>query len=438
MQDNSEMPSLSDEDVVVVPKRKTGEVIELSSDDDEEMSSHRKLAKIVTDAEELVVASKRAVKKISAALTAARDLEAKEEVIELSSSSSSSSSSSDSSSEEDDEELVVASKRVVKSEPKEKVEVEVTNPIGTVISTGDRDLYGVALSGDGQVLVTFHYDQPCVGIYNVAEKKLMHTINKRISNVFFVSPSSHLAVGYTLDDYWLVDTDTGKVKQQLGVGRARHFNQGRSNDGRYLAICNADYPDHVLAWDLETGELGSVSYGDPRDPGEVHSASISPALDTAVVYRSNVTDPRIVSANSYMVEVTDKREDEEPRFVHKTKQRMVVGTKDLNEVSYSPDGKYVLVIPEYANLEVFDAVTAKRLYTVEAESGSSDALFTADSKQLVVWFGRRYAVYDVATGQQVRSRELDDVYDNLVVAPGGRFATCTIGNSDTKICVIEI
>lgn len=311
-------------------------------------------------------------------------------------------------------------------EQEEKDVIEVSNPIGEVVDTG-RDITGAAISSDGQVLVVSHHDKHHVEIYNVATKKLMHTMDHFFLDIFFVS--SHLFVGRNGLGFLLIDADTGEVKHRLKESAARHFAQGYPSDGRQLAVCLEDYPNHLQVWDLKTGELRSVSYGQGAE--EVSTASISPAGDFAVVTRDQ-DGTSIVSVNSYTV--VAEGDDNEPSFVHQSEKKLDTGDH-VNDVSYSPDGKYILVETDDVFVSVFDATTATRVFSFEQEY---NAVFTEDSKQLVVYSSRNIIVFDIATGQEVRRRQLDNVYDHTCVVPGGRFATCTIGNSTKKICVFQI
>lgn len=308
--------------------------------------------------------------------------------------------------------------------------LEVVDPIGTVIDT-ERAVQHSIVSGDGKILVALHCNGPDVEIYDVTTKKLLHTMHERFDFVAFTNPVSHTFVGRNERGYWLIDADSGEEKRRIVDQPSKFFDQSTMSDGKRLAICLEDSPDHLLAWNLETGEVESVSYGDPKTGDEVNTAAISPTGNFAVVSR-DLANTEIVSVNRYKV-VLDNTCN--PLFIHRVATKLQVSVH-VASLKYSSDGNYVLATTFDAGASVFDATTGRELYRIDELRERGDAVFTPDNQHLVACEGRHIFVCDAATGKVMRRRELDSACSHVTLAPAGQFATCTFGN--TKICVFSI
>lgn len=207
--------------------------------------------------------------------------------------------------------------------------------------------------------------------------------------------------GHTLAASTGVDAEAGAVElwdvrsgekrstfQQTGYSNALAF----SSDGRTLAVASG--PGGVQLWDVTAGQMRFTwPVSDTIDAHPAQSVAFSP-------------DGRILATDSSGdVLLFDPETGETLRTLNQG--------ADVQQLAFSPDGQ-LLAAADTERLQLWDLSSNVSLWTVE---GSGKGLtFSPDGQQLLAG----EAVWDVATGQQVRTLDLNGAVSHIVYRPDGQ------------------
>jgi WD40 repeat protein len=203
----------------------------------------------------------------------------------------------------------------------------------------------IAFSPDGKTLASIAFWQAC--IWDAASGKKLREIRlKEPSNAVAISPDGRLlAAGWEEKTLGLWSTATGKMVRELTGQEAPGWSLAFSPDGKTLASAGRD-PD-ICLWDVATGKkAGQLKHG------QVNQLAFSPDGKT------------LVSAGNITIRFWDVTARKELRRVELKGDDARVGP-----VAFSPDGKTVAVANDRGEVGIWDAATAKGLYTLTGQVG---------------------------------------------------------------------
>ncbi len=263
-------------------------------------------------------------------------------------------------------------------------------------------------------------------------------LNSTITKLVFSPDGSLLVTGDAVGRVKIWDTETGKRIGQLNEQEGGITALSFTPDGRYLLVGGAQ-GNTVTVWEWEKnrmilskrgGELAFHPYDlNLMTPSALFSPDGKRILSQCV---SSATQPFVlwdVSLN----DANGKIERETHLIQSATGQSIPI---QYQNISFSPDGKYVMTAWEQASL--WDAETGARICAYPKLDGAySHVAFSPDGWQFVTfnWRTHDFTFRELETGKVIRSFELHSNPSKFTLfMPDGRHILC---GSDTGVTYIR-
>ena len=237
------------------------------------------------------------------------------------------------------------------------------------VSTGElrRELIGttVSFSPDGKTLASF--GRGSIRLWDVSTGELRQTIipNLSVGHVVFSPDGKTLASASTAIELW--DVSTGKLRHTLTGHTYELGNLSFSPDGKTLASVSSQ-DSTVNIWNVMTGELRQTLTG---YSGNLWSISFSPDSETLATVGDGKT-----TIDMWNVMTGELRQT--------LTGHMRQVTRQVNNVSFSPDGKMIASGAEDSTARLWNVRTGELRHTLTGHARLVNIVaFSPDGKTLV-------------------------------------------------------
>ena len=277
-------------------------------------------------------------------------------------------------------------------------------------------VYGVALSGDGQLVTSFSYDKT-LKVWDVESGRELRTLADHSDDGGWVALSGDGRVAISVCSKKILkvwDVESGRELRAL----TDHSDDGRwvalSVNGR-LAVSSSDHGRGLKVWDLETGgELHTLSGHD----GSVNSVAFS-------------EDGRIAVSASYdrTLKVWDL---ESGRELHTLSGH----SNEVNSVALSRSGRLAVSASNDTTVRVWDVESGSELNTLEGHSSCVKGVAVTGDGRLAVsasWDGT-LKVWDPVGGRHLRTQARHSgLVDGVAVSADGSRAVTASYDETLKV-----
>jgi RNA polymerase sigma factor (sigma-70 family) len=281
---------------------------------------------------------------------------------------------------------------------------------------------GLALAPDGRTLAVADYGTVhLLDPVTGSERMapLPHRTNGAVLQVVFSPDGKVLAsTSSSGGPTWLWDTTTGKALHRLTT---QDEIAAFSPDGKILA--SAGHGERVTLWDLATGKEQGTLPLPPPTPVMHHLICLAFSPDGKILAAGGDERPVV------LLDVATRKE------LHR------LPTVRAEVLLFAPDGK-TLVTSANGAFRLWDVATGEELHTREGHRGEVNAVALSPDGRLVAsgsWYDRTVRLWDAATGRQLHVltghegyiRAVDFAPDGRALVSGGRDGTLRLWDAAT-------
>ena len=106
----------------------------------------------------------------------------------------------------------------------------------------------------------------------------------------------------------------------------------------------------------------------------------------------------------------------------------------VNNVVFSPDGKYVATASDDKTARVWDAATGKQIFVLKHDGIVNNVVFSPDGKYVATASDDKTArVWDAATGKQIFVLKHDGIVNNVVFSPDGKYVATASDDKTARV-----
>jgi len=270
--------------------------------------------------------------------------------------------------------------------------------------TEDEGIYEMALSPDGQYILTGNKDTGKVRLSEVAtglgiphspELKTAET-----NTVTFSPDGRYVLAGDNAGGIYIWDLQQAEAEPRILSGHTEWINEVRvSPDGKY--VLSASHDGTARLWDIQTGEEVRRFIS----TNHINSIAFSPDGQTMLVGEQD--------GNIRLWDV------EPPPDPH----TFAGHTNVIPDVEFSPDGRYVLTASFDQTARLWDVATGQELRVLRGHTDQVSAVaFSPDSRYALTDSSDKTArLWDVETGQEVRTFTHPDQVFGVAFSPDGQY-----------------
>ncbi len=187
----------------------------------------------------------------------------------------------------------------------------------------------------------------------------------------------------------------------LGEYKKAFFGVGLTSDGKY-AISSTN--NEVCVWNTKTGIREKII----RE-SNYYPERIVLSMDNKIAFT--------ISSNNDYVGVWDIVNGISLCTVHVSADYY---HGEVNSVAISPDGNRIVSVA-YDRVKIWDARTAKELFSMENESDYCNVHITADGSRIIAVTRRSITIWDIETGVRLRSITIkEQSFYNSVITPDSK------------------
>jgi len=231
------------------------------------------------------------------------------------------------------------------------------------------------------------------------------------------------------DSVVIWDSEAGQVNHVLGRIWRKHWHDVNSAsfspDGKWVVTGSRDSTAKI--WDSKTDKLiytlGGILSGQWK---AITSASFSP-------------DGNWVVTGSYDETATiwslQKRRLLSPKTWWRSNKRLRGHNREVNSVSFSPDGKRVLTGSSDGTAKIWDSKTGKLIHTLSGHDGYvKSASFSSDGKLILTASGGTARVWDSVSGKEIQKLSLGGNFTNshASFSPDGSMIATTFTDKNAR------
>jgi WD40 repeat protein len=286
--------------------------------------------------------------------------------------------------------------------------------------TGDEGIFDIAVSPDGQYLLTGNKATGKVRLSNTNTGLEAHDLpglNTGGTNAVTFSPDGRYALaGHENGGLYVWDLQHAEAEPRIFSGHTEWINEVRvSPDGKYAL--SAGHDGTARLWDIQTGEEVRRFIS----TNHVTSIAFSPEGQTVLVGEQDGN-----------IKLWDVQPPPDPRTFGGH-------TNVVTAAKFSPDGRYVLTGSVDQTAKLWNVITGQELYVLRGHSGEVwGVAFSSDSRYALTGSSDKTArLWDVETGQEERVFTHPAEVFGVAFSPDGRYVLTASWDNTARLWDVE-